>query len=398
MNREYFPAIKDDFIYFDNSATTLKPKCVIDKMVEYYSDYTSNIHRGDYDSAMRTNMEYDRVRDIVKNFIHAEKSSEIVYTSGATESLNMIAFGYFKQILKEDDEVLLTMAEHASNILPWQVLEKQKKGFIKYIPLDENHELTVENLRKMITPNTKVISIAHITNAIGDIRDIEEIGKICKENNIYFVVDASQSVSHIDVNVIKSNVSFLAFSAHKMTGPTGVGILYGKKELLDKMEPIKYGGGMNQSFEADGSYVLKEAPMKFEAGTPPIAEVIGLGESIKFIENIGVTKIHEHEYKLKKYLVDELLKIPNIVVYNKNSKSGIVSFNIKGVFPQDTSIYLNHYHIAIRAGNHCAKILKDELNIKNTCRVSLYLYNTKEEVDKLIEVLKKSEDIFKVVI
>lgn len=398
MNRDDFPILKNNLIYFDNGATTLKPKCVVDKMVSYYTEYTSNIHRGDYNNATVTNREYDEVRNIVKNFINASSSDEIIYTSGTTESLNMVAFGFFRYKLNSDDEILITKAEHASNILPWQVLEEEHHGKVKYIELDENHELTIENLLKAITPKTKVVSVAHVSNVIGDIRDISKIGRICKEKGIYFVVDAAQSASHIKIDVQDSNVSFLAFSAHKMTGPTGVGILYGKKELLDEMRPLKYGGGMNQSFEVDGTYILKEAPIKFEAGTPPIAEVIGLGEAIKFIESIGVDKIHEHEYGLKKYLVENLEKIPNVVLYNKNSKSGIVSFNVKGVFPQDTSIYLNTYNIAIRAGNHCAKVLKDELNIKNTCRVSLYLYNTKEEVDVLIEALKRSEDIFKVVI
>lgn len=398
MNRDDFPILKNNLIYFDNGATTLKPKCVVDKMVSYYTEYTSNIHRGDYNNATVTNREYDEVRNIVKNFINASSSDEIIYTSGTTESLNMVAFGFFRYKLHSDDEILITKAEHASNILPWQVLEEEHHGKVKYIELDENHELTIENLLKAITPKTKVVSVAHVSNVIGDIRDISKIGRICKEKGIYFVVDAAQSASHVKIDVQDSNVSFLAFSAHKMTGPTGVGILYGKKELLDEMRPLKYGGGMNQSFEVDGTYILKETPIKFEAGTPPIAEVIGLGEAIKFIESIGVDKIHEHEYGLKKYLIENLEKIPNVVLYNKNSKSGIVSFNVKGVFPQDTSIYLNTYNIAIRAGNHCAKVLKDELNIKNTCRVSLYLYNTKEEVDVLIEALKRSEDIFKVVI
>lgn len=398
MNRDAFHILNQDLIYLDNSATTLKPKCVVDKMVDYYTKYTSNIHRGDYHNAIKTNQEYDQVRTIVKNFIHARDEREIVYTSGATESLNMIALGFFGGLLKKGDEVLITKAEHASNVLPWLVLEKKKKIKVNYIPLDENHELTVDHVLNSITPETKVISIAHISNVVGDIRDIEKIGKICKERGIYFVVDAAQSVSHIPVDVEKANVSFLAFSAHKMAGPTGVGILYGKKALLDKMEPLKYGGGMNQSFESDSSYTLKEAPIKLEAGTPPIASVIGLGEAIKFIESIGVSKIHEHEYKLKQYLIQELEKLPNIVLYNKNSKSGIVTFNIRGVFSQDTSIYLNHYNIAIRAGNHCAKILKDDLNINNTCRISIYLYNTKEEMDQVIKVLKNSKDIFKVVI
>lgn len=398
MNREDFPILNNDLIYFDNGATTLKPKCVVDKMVDYYTKYTSNIHRGDYSNAVITNTEYDQVRKIVKDFIHAEKENEIVYTSGSTEALNMVAFGFFKDKLNSDDEILITKSEHASNVLPWQVLENEGHGKVEYIELDSNHALTLENVQKAITSNTKVISIAHISNVIGDIRDIEAIGKLCKENNIYFVVDASQSVSHIDVDVVKSNVSFLAFSAHKMLGPTGVGILYGKEDLLNEMKPLKYGGGMNQSFEVDGTYILKEAPIKFEAGTPPIAEVLGLGEAIRYIESIGVDKIHEHEYTLKKYLIEKLEKLPNIILYNKNSESGIVAFNIDGVFPQDTSIYLNNFNIAIRAGNHCAKVLKDELDIKNTCRVSLHLYNTKEEIDKLVDALEKSEDIFKVVI
>ena len=398
MNRDEFPILNQDLIYLDNGATTLKPKRVVNKMVDYYEKYTSNIHRGDYNNAIKTNEEYDNVRNIVKDFINAEDPNEIVYTSGTTESLNLAVFGFFKNKLSEGDEVLISKAEHASNVLPWLALEKEKKIKVKYIPLDENYELTLDNLESSLTDKTKVISIAHISNVIGDIRDIEKIGKICKEKNIYFVVDAAQSVSHIPIDVVKSNVSFLAFSAHKMTGPTGVGVLYGKKELLKDMQPLKYGGGMNQSFESDNSYILKDYPIKFEAGTPPIAEVIGLGEAIKFITDIGVEKIHDHEYSLKKYLIDNLEKIPNIVLYNKNSKSGIVTFNIKGVFSQDTSVYLNHYNIAIRAGNHCAKILKDDLNIKNTCRISIYLYNTKEEIDKVIEVLKNSKDIFKVVI
>ena len=398
MNRDEFPILNQDLIYLDNGATTLKPKRVVDKMVDYYEKYTSNIHRGDYNNAIKTNEEYDNVRNIVKDFINAEDPNEIVYTSGTTESLNLAVFGFFKNKLSEGDEVLISKAEHASNVLPWLALEKEKKIKVKYIPLDENYELTLDNLESSLTDKTKVISIAHISNVIGDIRDIEKIGKICKEKNIYFVVDAAQSVSHIPIDVVKANVSFLAFSAHKMTGPTGVGVLYGKKELLKDMQPLKYGGGMNQSFESDNSYILKDYPIKFEAGTPPIAEVIGLGEAIKFITDIGVEKIHDHEYSLKKYLIDNLEKIPNIVLYNKNSKSGIATFNIKGVFSQDTSVYLNHYNIAIRAGNHCAKILKDDLNIKNTCRISIYLYNTKVEIDKVIEVLKNSKDIFKVVI
>lgn len=398
MNREDFPAIDENLIYFDNSATSLKPKCVIDKMVEYYSKYTSNIHRGDYNNAIRTNKEYDETRDVVKDFIHAKNSDEIVFTSGTTDSMNTIVFGYFKNILNKDDEVLITKSEHASNVLPWFVLEKMGKCTVKYIPLDENHEVTLENVKSSITKNTKVISIAHVSNVIGDVRDIEGIGAIAKENNLYFVVDAAQSVSHINIDVVKSNVSFLAFSGHKMCGPTGVGVLYGKSEYLKDLIPFKYGGGMNESFESDKCYVLKSYPTNLEAGTPPIAEVIGLKEAINYVTKIGVDNIHKHELELKKYLISKIENMDNIIIYNKNSESGIVTFNIKDVFAQDTSIYLNTYGIAIRAGNHCAKILKDEIDIKNTCRISFYIYNTFEEIDKLVDALKNSDKLYDVVI
>ena len=398
MNRDDFPAIDNNLIYFDNSATSLKPKCVIDKMMEYYSKYTSNIHRGDYNNAIRTNKEYDEAREVVKNFIHAKSMEEIVFTSGTTDSLNTIVFGYFKNILNKDDEVLITKSEHASNVLPWFVLEKMGKCTIKYIPLNENYEVTLENVKKSINKNTKVISIAHVSNVIGDIRDIEGIGKIAKDNNLYFVVDAAQSVSHINIDVIKSNISFLAFSGHKMCGPTGVGVLYGKNEYLKDLVPLKYGGGMNESFDSDKSYILKNYPTNLEAGTPPIAEVIGLKEAINYVTSIGVENIHKHELELKKYLISRIENMDNIIIYNKDTESGIVTFNIKDVFAQDTSIYLNTYGIAIRAGNHCAKILKDEIGIKNTCRISFYIYNTFEEVDKLVEALKNSDKLYDVVI
>ena len=398
MNRDDFPAIDNNLIYFDNSATSLKPKCVIDKMMEYYSKYTSNIHRGDYNNAIRTNKEYDEAREVVKEFIHAKSMEEIVFTSGTTDSLNTIVFGYFKNILNKDDEVLITKSEHASNVLPWFVLEKMGKCTIKYIPLNENYEVTLENVKKSINKNTKVISIAHVSNVIGDIRDIEGIGKITKDNNLYFVVDAAQSVSHINIDVIKSNISFLAFSGHKMCGPTGVGVLYGKNEYLKDLVPLKYGGGMNESFDSDKSYILKNHPISLEAGTPPIAEVIGLKEAINYVTSIGVDNIHKHELELKKYLISKIENMDNIIIYNKHTESGIVTFNIKNVFAQDTSIYLNTYGIAIRAGNHCAKILKDEIGIKNTCRISFYIYNTFEEVDKLVDALKNSDKLYDVVI
>lgn len=398
MHREDFEMLNGDIVYFDNGATTLKPKCVVDSLVDYYTKHTSNIHRADYDAAVITNKLYDDTREVVKKFINCGSSKEVIFTSGATMSINMVVFGYMKKHLKSGDEVLLTKAEHASNVLPWLRLQEEIGIVVKYMDLDSNHELTVENVVRSVTNKTKVISIAHVTNVIGDVRNIEAIGKICKDKNILFHVDGAQSVPHMRVDFKNSNIDFLSFSGHKMLGPTGVGILVGKEDLLEEMDPICYGGGMNQSFEGDNSYALKKVPIKFEAGTPPIAEVIGLKSAIEYLLDIGMDKIHEHEIKLKEYLIKELEKIPNIVIYNKNSSSGILAFNIDGVFAQDSSVYLNHYNIYVRAGNHCAKMLKDDIGIKNTVRVSLYLYNDKNDIDKLIKVLKDSHDIFKVVL
>ena len=398
MNRDDFLMLNKDIVYFDNGATTLKPKSVIDSVVKYYTEHTSNIHRGDYSAAVVTNKLYDDTREVVKSFINCNSAGEVVFTSGTTMSINMIVFGFMKRYLKKGDEVLLTKSEHASNILPWIKLSEEIGIVIKYIDLDDDYSLTVDNVLKSITSKTKVISIAHVTNVIGDVRDIRSIGKICREKDIYFCVDGAQSVPHMKVDFINNNIDFLSFSGHKMCGPTGVGVLVGKKELLDKMEPVFYGGGMNQYFEEDNSYELKSSPIKFEAGTPPIAEVIGLREAILYLESIGIEKIHEHEMMLKKKLVSELEKIPNIILYNKNSESGILAFNIDGVFAQDSSIYLNHYNIYVRAGNHCAKMLKDNMGVKNTVRVSMYLYNDENDIEKIVEVLKNSKDIFKVVI
>ena len=397
MNREDFPMLESGVIYFDNGATTLKPKSVVDAMNKYYLEHTSNIHRGDYDAAIKTNELYDNVRNIVGEFINCDPTT-CIFTSGTTMSLNMVVFGYMKHHLKKGDEVLLNKAEHASDALPWIKLSEEIGIVIKYVPLNEDYELTLDNIKKTVTEKTKVISLAHVSNVVGDVRDIDAIGKYCHENNILFNVDGAQGVPHMKVDFKKSNIDFLSFSGHKMCGPTGVGVLVGKRELLEEMEPLMYGGGMNSFFEEDNSYELKPVPTRFEAGTTAIAEVIGLGEAIKYLMNIGMDKIHEHEMKLKKYLIDSIKDIPNLIIYNKNSDSGIVAFNVDGVFAQDTSVYLNHYNIAVRAGNHCAKMLKDEINIKNTVRVSMYLYNNYEDINRLVEVLKNSKDIFNIVL
>ena len=397
MNREDFAMLDSNIIYFDNGATSLKPKCVVDTMNDYFNKYTSNIHRGDFDAAIKTNQLYDEVRNIVGRFVNCD-SNCCVFTSGTTMSINMVVFGYMKNHLKAGDEVLLNKAEHASNILPWMKLKDEIGIVIKYVPLDENYRLTLDNIKKCVTDKTKVISLAHVTNVLGDVRDVESIGKYCHENNILFNVDGAQSVPHMKVDFKNSYMDFLSFSGHKLCGPTGVGVLVGRKELLDEMEPLFYGGGMNAYFNDDNTYEFREVPIRLEAGTPPIAEVIGMGEAIKYLMNIGMDKIHKHECELKKYLLDKISNLDNIIVYNKNNNSGLFTFNIDGVFSQDTSVYLNHYNIYVRAGNHCAKLLKNEIGTDNTVRVSMYYYNSFEDIDKLVEVLANSKNIYEVIL
>lgn len=397
MNREDFPMLKKDYIYFDNGATTFKPKCVIDEISNYYMNLSVNSHRGDYDLSRRVDELYEETRDMVKDFINARKREEVIFTKGTTEGMNMVVFGFMKNYLKPGDEVLITKTEHASNVLPWFTLENELGIKVKYIPLN-NLEVTLDNVKKSINQNTKVISLAWVTNTIGDVRNIKEITKIAHENNIIMVVDGAQAVGHMKTDVVDLDIDFLSFSAHKMLGPTGVGILYGKYKYLDKMLPINYGGGMNSIFESDKTLVYKELPLRLEAGTMNISGILAFREAINYLNSIGIERIEKHELELKEYLVNKLKEIDNVTIYNPNTKSGIVLFNINGIFSEDTSHYLNHYHICVRAGNHCAKMVKDEIGIKNTCRVSFYLYNTKEEVDRFIEVMKGSKDIFKVII
>lgn len=397
MNRDDFLMLNNDYIYFDNGATTFKPNSVVNRVVDYYTKYTANSHRGDYDLSQKVDYLYEETRDKVKDFINASSSKEIIFTSGTTMSLNMIVFGFMKYYLQEGDEVLITKAEHASNVLPWLELEKEIGIVVKYIPL-KDLKVDLETVKNCITEKTKVISLAYITNVIGDIRPIKEIAKLIHENNGLIVVDGAQSVPHIKTNVIEDDIDFLAFSAHKMLGPTGTGVLYGKYIYLDKMKPIFYGGGMNSRFESTKEIEYKTLPLRLEAGTQNIAGVLGLSASIDYLNSIGINKIHEHELELKNYLLEKLKSIDNITVYNKNTDSGIVVFNIDNIFSEDTSRYLNHYHIFVRAGNHCTKMVKDELGIKNTCRISFYLYNTKEEIDKLIEVLKNNKDLYEIIL
>lgn len=392
MFREDFPMLNNDIIYFDNGATTLKPNCVIDTIEDYYKNYSVNIHRGDYKLSYKADVAYDDARKVVAKFINSE-FDEIVFTSGTTESINLVVNGYFKKVLKKDDEVLITYSEHASNILPWYRLAKTNGIKVKFIELDDDHTLNTNSVINAITSKTKVISLAHITNVLGDIRDVEDIVKYAHKIGIKVLVDGAQSVPHLKTDVKILDCDFLCFSGHKMYGPTGVGVLYGKRELLEKIEPVNLGGGMNETFDISLDYKLHDVPRRLEAGTPNIAGVIGLGAAVNYLENIGMDKICRYEHNLRRYLLSELSKIKHIKLVNSDIESSIVSFNIDGIFAQDVAIYLDKYNICVRAGNHCAKILKNEIGEKNTVRVSLGLYNTKEEVDKLVLLLSDKDKI-----
>lgn len=397
MNYEsYFPMIKNDLVYFDNGATTLKPIAVINKEIEYLSCYTANSHRGDYNNSFRVDDEIDNTRNLVKEFINAKSKDEIIFTANATDSLNLVVNGYFKNNLKKGDEVVLNKAEHASNILPWLMLKKEIGIEIKYAPLNKDNTLSLDNIKKVITKNTKVVSFAEVTNVIGDTRDVKTVVEYCHKLGILVVVDASQSVPHKKVDVSSTDVDFLAFSAHKMLGPTGVGVLYGKYELLKKMLPVKYGGGMNLYYGEEG-VSLVEIPYRFEAGTPNISGIIAFSESIKFLNKVGFGNIELKEKHLRKYLLSELKKIPYIKIYNESVASNIVLINIDGITSGDLGLYLNTKNICVRSGKHCTKMLGDESGFEDTVRISLYFYNSYEEIDKLVLALKDFNAIKKYV-
>lgn len=397
MNYNDFSLLNQNIVYLDNGATTLKPKVLGEAISDYYNNYSANAHRGDYDMSLKVDTMYEKTRTLVKELINAKSEKEIVFTSGATDSLNKIIFGYAKNILNEEDEVLITKAEHASNILPWFELSDQIGIKVKYINLTDDYKVTLDNVKKSITAKTKIISLAHITNVVGDVRPLEEIIDYAHKNNILVIVDGAQAVAHKPVDVQKLDIDFLAFSAHKMCGPTGVGVLYGKEELLKNMMPIILGGGMNASFEEDSTRVYSELPHRFEAGTPNIAGVIGFGRVLEYLLDIGMEKINNYEQELRKYAISKLKKNNNLIIYNENSESGIITFNYHNVFSQDLAIYLNKYNICVRAGNHCAKILKNEIGVKNTCRVSLYFYNTKDDIDKLVDALNNENLINEII-
>lgn len=389
MNREDFILLNSNIIYFDNAATTLKPYILSQTISDYYNNYSANKGRGVYDLASKVDDAFEQTRKSIKKFINAKDEAQISFTNNTTDSINKIVLGYYKNKLKKDDEVLITVSEHASLILPWFNLSKQIGIKIKYIPLDQNHKVTISNVEKSITDKTKVIAISHITNVVGDIRPVKEIVSLAHKNNIEVLIDGAQSVPHLNVDISDIDADFLVFSAHKMLGPTGLGIIYQKNLVVN---PIILGGGMNEAFDLSGNIIYKDYPILLEAGTPNIASVIGFNASINYLNKIGMNNIEEYEKNLKDYFLNKLKDVKDIIIYNEYSESSIITFNIKGIDSILVSKYLNKYNICIRSGAHCAKILKEDFKINNTCRISLYFYNTYSECDRFVEVLKKIKD------
>lgn len=387
--RKDFPMIQNnpDLVYLDSAATSLKPQCVIDAVVDFYTKHTSNVHRGDYRVAEMNDKLYDGTRSLVAELIHCDKD-EVVYTHNVSHSLNQIAFG-LKPMLKKGDTVLITYAEHASNVLPWFALQKEIGINIEYIETDEEANITIDTFKKAMHKGVKVVSVAEVTNVLGSIQPIKEMCEIAHSYGAYMIVDGAQSVPHMKVDVKDLDVDFLGFSAHKMCGPSGVGILYGKKKLLDAMEPVFYGGDMNARFNKDGEMLLKDTPVKFEAGTPNIEGVIGTGAAIQYLLSIGLDNIHEYEKELRAYAIEKLSQLDNIEIINPNNLYGPIDFNAKGVFAQDAAGFLASKNIAVRSGNHCAKILHNIIHTDQSIRASLYFYNTKEEIDRFVEACKE---------
>ena len=394
--RKDFPMLQNkkmqgkNLVYFDNAATSFKPQCVIDAEMEYYTNYTANTHRGDYDLAYEADVKFDKSREIIASFIHANKN-EICFTSGDSMSLNLVAYGFIP-LLSKEDEILLTVAEHASLVLPWFTVSRIVGCKIRYIDLDENGRVTKENLEKAMNENVKIVAIAHVSNVIGCVNDIKELSSVVHKYNAYLVCDGAQSIPHMKIDVKDLDVDIFTFSGHKLYGPTGIGVLYGKHELLDKLDPYMQGGGMNASFEKNGDVKYLEVPAKFEAGTQNIAGVIGLAKACEYLSLLGMDNIYHYELDLKKYFIEKLSQLDNVVIYNKEAETGIVTFNIKNVFAQDAASLFNKYGICVRSGEHCAKLINNFLETEATLRASVCFYNTKEEIDYFIEVCKKGGD------
>ncbi len=397
--RDEFPMLNESkkmqghhLVYLDNSSTTFKPKCVIEAITSYYTDLTSNAHRGDYDLLYQMDVEVLNTRKAISRFVNCE-INEVVFTSGTTMSLNQIAYGYGLKVLSKGDEIVISEEEHASNVLPWFDVAKKTGAVIRYVPINEEGYITEDNLRSVINKKTKIVSLAHVSNVLGNINDVEMMARVAHEFGAIIAIDGAQSVPHLKTDFKAWNIDFLSFSAHKMCGPTGIGCLIGKAFLLKEMDPLISGGGNNIDFHMNGSLEYLDPPAKFEAGTMNLSGIIGFKAAIEFIESIGIENIHKHDQELIEYAMNKLNKCDDIIIYNKSAKNGILTFNRKGVFAQDEATLLNSKGIAVRSGQHCAKILDKYLKCKATVRMSTYLYTNKNDIDYFVNTLLEGGDI-----
>ncbi|MCT0504047.1 cysteine desulfurase [Lactococcus cremoris] len=385
----------EPLVYLDNAATTQKPLSVLSAIKDYYENDNANVHRGVHTLAERATEKYEAAREKVRAFINAKSTKEVLFTRGTTTSINWVA-QFAGQILKADDEIVISIMEHHSNIVPWQEVAKKTGAILKFVYLKEG-ELDMEDLRQKVTAQTKFVSIAHVSNVLGTINPIEEISKIAHEQGAYLVVDGAQSTPHMAIDLQKMDVDFFAFSGHKMMGPTGLGVLYGKEELLNQFEPIEFGGEMID-FVYESHSTWTELPWKFEAGTPNIAGAIALGAAIDYIQELGIDQIHQHEDELIDYVMPKLQNIEGLTIYgpkDNKKRSGVIAFNIEGLHPHDVATALDMEGVAVRAGHHCAQPLLNYLDTPATARASFYIYNTKADCDKLVEALQKTKEFFK---
>lgn len=379
-------------IYLDNAATTQKPECVISALVKYYENYNANIHRGVHKLAEEATDAYEKVRDKVSSFIGATSDDAVIFTRNATESMNLIAFS-LGETLNEGDEVIISEMEHHANIIPWYLLRDRKKITVKFVPITESYELDYVALEKAITKETKVISIAQKSNVLGTVNDIKKISKLAKANGAILIVDAAQSAPHMKIDLSDLGADFLAFSSHKMCGPTGVGVLVGKKELLEKLPPYMGGGEMIRKVTFE-TFTPNDVPWKYEAGTPNIADVIAFGAAVDYLEKIGIENIYNHEKELTLYALEKMKQFEFLKIYNNGY--GLITFSNPVVHPHDIATIVDQEGVAIRAGHHCAQPLMKKLGTSSTCRASFYLYNTKEEIDIFIIALKKALEYFEI--
>ncbi len=399
--RRQFPILDQQvngkpLVYLDSAATSQKPLSVLNTVDQYFREYNSNVHRGVHTLGTKATEAYEGARDKVQRHINARSREEVIFTRGTTTSINTVARYFARDVLKPGDEVVTTVLEHHSNLIPWQQAAKQTGATLKFIPLQDDGTITLEDVEATVTDRTKIVAIAHVSNVLGTVNPIKEIAQIAHKHGALLVVDGAQGMPHLPVDVQDLDCDFYAFSSHKMCGPTGIGVLYGKKEILEKMEPVEYGGEMIDFVDLYDS-TWKELPWKFEAGTPSIAEAIGLGAAIDFLDEIGKDNIYRHEKELTEYAVQLISRIDGVTIYGPqeaDKRSGVLSFNIEGVHPHDVATALDMEGIAIRAGHHCAQPLMKWLNVTATARASFYLYNTKEDVERLAEGIVHAKEFF----